>query len=483
MIDDGLLPGGMRVARAWWLVRRPRRVRAGVIAAVLLYGFLLASLGREGVTTLAIGVVVLVVLTAITSRDSAPGALVTPDTQPALYHLVSQAAGRIGVAMPAKVWLTGLPSVGLRPRHRPQLLIGWPLVASLPAEQLRAVVAHELALLQFGRAPLVIRLLKLWRSQVEDTIADEPPPPRIARVLTELDPFASIVESAADAATVGVTDRKTAAEAMVAADNIRTAYMIYTTESAWFVMRTLTTAAMKDVADGWRRLLAAGHTTGLVFQDEVARAHPGLAAPILDVPDPKPTLPPDAVTVAALRPREIRRLAAQTVPTDRIRWYTFAKAPEKLWLRRALGDLRTARSLARTVLGRDPRDDAETMRILAERPAEASAASMSVDPRKLLAETTAEALVEMRTKPSWALVQAAEYFLLERDWRLEHPALRGVLIDPNGLRHSLPDGTPDQVLELLALPRLTGAPFEQDQAVYRPADDDQRSPTTLINGQ
>jgi hypothetical protein len=89
------------------------------------------------------------------------------------------------------------------------------------------------------------------------------------------------------------------------------------------------------------------------------------------------------------------------------------------------------------------------MRVLAERPAEVAAVSLSADPGEVLAETTPEVLAEMRNKPSWALVQAAEYFLLERDWRLEHPALRGVLIDPDGVRHSLPDGTSDEVLELL----------------------------------
>jgi hypothetical protein len=468
MIDDGRLPGGIRVARAWWLVRRPRRVRVGMIAAVLFYGFylvlILTFLRSLGAIPMTGGVVALVVLIAIIFRGKAPGVLVTPDSQPGLYDLVSQTAWRIGVAVPAKVWLTGRPTVYLRPRHRPELLIGWPLVISLPAAQLGPVIAHELALLQFGRAPLVIRLLDLWRSQVEDTIADEPVPPRIASVLAELDPFASVVETATDAAAVNVSDRTTAAAALVAADNIGHAYLIYTAESAWFVLRTGTTAVMRDVADGWRRLLAAGHTAGLVFQDELARRHPGLAAAILDIPDPDPTLPPEAMAVAALRPREIRRLAAQTVMTDRIRWYTFAKAPAKLWLRRARGDLRRARSSARRVLGRDPHNDAETMRVLAERPAEVAAVSLSVDPAKILAETTQEALAEMRTKPSWALVQAAEYFLLERDWHLEHPALRGVLIDPDGVRHSLPDGTSDEVLDLLGFHAA-----DADQRSDRPA--------------
>jgi hypothetical protein len=89
MIDDGRLPGGIGVARAWWLVRRPRRVRVGMIATVLSSGFyvvyLLAFLGREGTHAPAVGVVVLVVLVAITLRDKAPGVLVTSDSQPALY--------------------------------------------------------------------------------------------------------------------------------------------------------------------------------------------------------------------------------------------------------------------------------------------------------------------------------------------------------------------------------------------------------------
>src|SRR4051794_19609376 len=40
MIDDSRLPGGIGVVRAWWLVRRPRRVRVATIATVLLFGVL-----------------------------------------------------------------------------------------------------------------------------------------------------------------------------------------------------------------------------------------------------------------------------------------------------------------------------------------------------------------------------------------------------------------------------------------------------------
>jgi len=139
------------------------------------------------------------------------------------------------------------------------------------------------------------------------------------------------------------------------------------------------------------------------------------------------------------------------VPTDRIRWSTFATAPGKLWLRRANDDLRRARSTVGRLLGRAPHDDAETIRVLAERPVDISAVALSVDPAELLATTTPEELANMRRRPGWMLVEAAECLLLQRQWRLEHPALRGVLIDPEGVRHSLRDATPDQIIQLLGL--------------------------------
>jgi hypothetical protein len=479
VIDDDRWPGGIRVARARWLVYRPLRLGASVISLLSVYGFALTYaliyFGRTGRLLLGGCVVAIALLAPVMGRLRRPGVLITADSQPARYDLVFQTAWQIGVAVPAKVWLTGRPHVGLRPRRRPELLIGWPLIASMPRRQLAAVIAHELALLQFGRTSLTIRLLGRWRSELPYALVSEPVPPRIASRLAELAPFASIVDTAADAAAVRVSDRITAAQALVAAEYFRGAYGAYTADT-WFVARSGAATVMKDVADGWSRVLAAGHAVGVVFADLVARQHPELAATILEVPDPEPTRPANPVAVAGLRPREIRRLAAQTVATDRIRWSTFATAPRKLWLRRATDDLRRARSTVRRVLGRAPHDDAETIRVLAERPVEVSAAALSVDPAELLAATTPEELADMRSRPGWMLVEAAECLLLQRQWRLEHPALRGVLIDPEGVRHSLRDATPDQIIQLLGLDPAVDAGHRSDGPPARTGAGHERAP-------
>ncbi|MEO5876959.1 MAG: hypothetical protein ABIS86_04830 [Streptosporangiaceae bacterium] len=62
-------------------------------------------------------------------------------SQPDLWHLVRDASARLGVPMPAEISLYPLPDVQVQPGR---LLLGLPLVLDLPADELAAVITHEL---------------------------------------------------------------------------------------------------------------------------------------------------------------------------------------------------------------------------------------------------------------------------------------------------------------------------------------------------
>jgi hypothetical protein len=80
----------------------------------------------------------------ITAHDSlsAPIALpITLESQPDLWELVHDSSARLGVPAPAEISLYPLPDVQVQPGR---LLIGLPLVLDLPADELAAMIAHEL---------------------------------------------------------------------------------------------------------------------------------------------------------------------------------------------------------------------------------------------------------------------------------------------------------------------------------------------------
>jgi len=81
-------------------------------------------------------------------RKTAPGfgtapaaAPITAESQPDLWLLVADTAARLGVPAPAEVDLYPVPEVVALPGR---LLLGLPYVLDLPADELAAVVAHEL---------------------------------------------------------------------------------------------------------------------------------------------------------------------------------------------------------------------------------------------------------------------------------------------------------------------------------------------------
>src|SRR3954468_2962084 len=99
-------------------------------------------------------------------EPSYPG--VPAAAQAELLALVAEVAARVGVARADAVLLTGdgtIRSWASR-RHR-RLLVGLPLLQCLTRDEVRALVAHELAVVDHRRANLVVRLRALYEEAVD----------------------------------------------------------------------------------------------------------------------------------------------------------------------------------------------------------------------------------------------------------------------------------------------------------------------------
>ncbi|GAA2723188.1 hypothetical protein [Actinocorallia aurantiaca] len=84
--------------------------------------------------------------------DTAPAAMpITAESQPDLWLLATDTAARLGVPAPAEIDLYPVPEVVALPGR---LLLGLPYVLDLPADELAAVIAHELVHLH-AASPLV----------------------------------------------------------------------------------------------------------------------------------------------------------------------------------------------------------------------------------------------------------------------------------------------------------------------------------------
>jgi hypothetical protein len=139
------------------------------------------------------------------------------------------------------------------------------------------------------------------------------------------------------------------------------------------------------------------------------------------------------VPVTPLSGRERRRLVRRllNIPYPRyIRWYTFADAPPRWWLRRAAQEAGSVRADVAAVLGRPPVDDVEAIEVVRTRTREVLAAAMEV-PADDLSDEPGDCESD---GPPAATVWLVEENLLRRGWRLAHPAVRGVLIGPAGER-------------------------------------------------
>jgi hypothetical protein len=331
------------------------------------------------------------------------GSRVTVDRHADLHALVHDTAARVGLPPPGRVCLTGRAEVLAVVRDRSlELHVGQPLVRCLTADELSALIAHELSILSHRHAWLLSRLRAKWLSAVDDPDLDLSE--LEAGRMHQLRAVATPMEELADGAASAAAGPATAARAIVLAAVAGSAHLGYAQSmglpGSWWADR-----AISDLDEGWRRLLSAGRADpgrswDATWAAELAARHPFLAAEIESLVGQEPgvAMAPSPVRLDDLTVWEERRLARNVLDLEPlgIRWRTVATAPPRWWLLRAARDARKAR----------------------------------------------RAVAAGKPPPPGASASLAEDELMRQRWRLEHPALRGALIGPDGERVALPAATP-----------------------------------------
>jgi hypothetical protein len=298
--------------------------------------------------------------------------------------------------------------------RRRELRIGLGALSFLTSGQLEALVAHELAPLRYRDSWLVLRLREIHQEEWGG------PATRRHRILARLADFWNAVEDESDAAAIRLGSAGNAADAVVAVALGAGANVTYSLDQK----PPSGYAGIQDLDDGWRRYLAhdSSSTVDGDYED-VANRHTILAEPIRRVGEVRLRMADGRVEVAQLPEPDQRRLAQRSLlmfapaiqfRLRRIRWYTFATVPPQWWVARAQRQVELMRSYWGIAA------DADLVEALDD-------TDEDVEGLQLYAECQ----------------------LLKAGWRLEHPAVRTVLVSPTGHRIDLSTMDRNAVIAIL----------------------------------
>jgi len=386
------LPGGMPVWRGWWLVLR----RAG-----------------------------------LRRRAGPPPVPVTATQHADLHELVQDAARRASLAPPRTVSLGGEALVRMRGNR---LTVGLPLVWGLSAEQLRAVVAHEVALPPGGHRWLARELLHR-RRHTDDT-----------EFLLATRSLVDAAEQARDAAAIdaiggGLAAVEDAALALFRAEAVRDAFERF---AAVETVRAVGGERLRvaDLHDGWRERLRRDGGPGTGWEPDVPlkripSEHPGLSGELLDVAEEADGyhtgLDPGAVPTDPLSPADLRTLAGELTPDFDGRWVEYADLPVEAYSGAVEEAARRHVEAVEVLLGGPPADRDELVDVLLLRTREVCMAEgAGADPDPLAGASMVADLIE--------------YTMIKRGWKRRHPAVARRMVSP------------------------IGAPVDVDAALHRPAE-------------
>ncbi len=416
--------------------------RTGLGAAALGYAVLRAAAKGTDVVFAAVAACIVLVALAVLYALRRPGVRITGKDQPELFALVLDVAARAGLPPPTAVWLTHTAEVeALARMFRRELLIGRALVPCLAENELRSLIAHELAILALRGPRLAVRLTRLWTTA---TVAAALPSARAnaIRTASDLQQFGNAVHAVADAAAINAAGhRDAAARAAMLRALIDIQYDNLADETATPAPRwPRSIRVIEDLDDAWQRWIAhvppttaAGSDAIELLELAVERPHPTLAASAPALLGHRYSIRPakPSVRLRPLSRRHQRRLARhlrKLATNHAVRWYTCATAPASWWSDRANREADAVRPDIATVLGREPVDTFEAIELLVTRNMEVMAALYAragMDPEPPQPEET-------EYTPPPIVCMFVEDDLLHRGWHLDHPAIRGVLTGPNG---------------------------------------------------
>ena len=328
------------------------------------------------------------------SRRPSPAVLLDPQRHAELADLVRDAAKLAETDVPPTVGLGGDATVVAR---GPVLIVGLPLVLGLSPDDLRTVVAHELALPATRHRGLVHDLLALPRTP-------------------ELDAVAEGVEKARDAAAIdaiggGLAAVEDAASALLRAEAVRLHFTAFP--------RGFTGLRLLDLHSFWQVYLD-GHPGPLPLPDPAfAHAHPGLTGELLDLIEGGELVHASPVTVhvdlpdddESLRKLAVADVARQPAETDATAgagdWVRGADLPVEVYLGDVEARARQVVEAVQVLLDGPPEDRSELAGVLIHRAAAVNRADPALD------------------QPDGArlLADVVEYTLLKRGWRRTHALL------------------------------------------------------------
>ena len=361
--------------------------------------------------------------------------------QPALLRLVSDVAFDVEARAPDRVWLRGCGGIDLTVRDgRIELWLSLPLLLIVPAEEIRTLVAHELATVDPVQTDLVAQLYRLREHVSRDRVMRlvHRRRRRTYRPARTVRGLVAAVEARADAAASRIAGARRGAAALAKATLFcdDCGGLVGDVEDA--LGNGDLNAGLVDVFALWLdRIGRYGPGQPDRFDRYLRRGlaerHPGLAAEIADLRpdelDPDPSGPP--VELAPFSAEEARALAADAFGEPYERWMSAADVPTSVWL----AGIQAAGEQALHVV---------------PRPADREALGV------------ADAMAEIRdlwrrdsdTKLAM-LIALAEYTLVPAGWRRAHPVLAGVLIDPSGTEHDLRAMAQRALTDTNALTELT----------------------------
>ncbi|WP_238007543.1 hypothetical protein KZZ52_56040 [Dactylosporangium sp. AC04546] len=354
--------------------------------------------------------------------------LVGASRHAALHSLVLDAVKHADVAFPAAVRLGGAPTARLTAG---ELVIGLPLVAGLPADQLRAVLAHELALPPSRHPDLVRGLLNARLREPEPGTAAN----RQARLLTATEGLLGEAERVRDAAAVnavggGLGAVEDAALALLRAAAIEAVFTAFAAAEGTPEVDGLP-RRVADLHAGWRLRLAEWGAPAHDLTEVLATLpdrHPGLAAELRSTAgsDRPVALAADTVALDELSAEDEQALAADVLTGD-LPWTRFADLPVAVYLAEVERRAREYVEAVQAVLGRAPDGRDELAGTLLRRPVDVERARRGLPP------ATED---DDRSAPPWMgatlLAVVVEYTLLRRGWRRAHPLLPRRLTGPDG---------------------------------------------------
>ncbi|GAA3450088.1 hypothetical protein [Dactylosporangium matsuzakiense] len=351
----------------------------------------------------------------------------------ALHSVVLDALKFADAAPPHSVHLGGAATVRTDGGF---LVIGLPLVWGLSGDELRVLLAHELALPPSRHPDLVRNLLNARRH----TARSEKAAARHARLVGATGELLAEAEQVRDATAItaaggGLSAVEDAARALLKAAATEAGFAAFAAAPlASGTAPTLDTGSLpttaivraEDLHAAWQlRLARWGAPAARLSREDLAARHPGLAEELLTPSIVSlVTLDPDAVPLDELGPATLRTLAAEVLPDSADPWVRLADLPVESYLPDVERRARQYVEAVTEVLGRTPDDRDELAGTLLRRPVDVERARRGLPP-----EADAE------TPPPWMgaalLAVVVEYALLRKGWRREHPLLPRCLVAPD----------------------------------------------------